>query len=94
MRDLADFRLLRQIGPFDRDSLPDGLLREHRLKPGRWGLLEIRRGAVCLVWDDDGGVEEGLVAPTSRIIPPERPHHLVPIDDFVIEVAFMELREA
>ncbi len=63
------------IGPFDESSLPKGLLREHRLKPGSWGKLTLRSGAIRFVWDDDGTAQM-LSAGDIFVVPPERPHHL------------------
>lgn len=82
-------QLVRAIGPFDAATLPRGLLSEHRLKPGRWGRLTLRSGAVKLVWDDGSGDSSELVAPATTVIPPERPHHLEHDGDFELEIAFL-----
>lgn len=84
------YALLRRIGPFDRASLPKGLLGEHRLKPDRWGRLSLARGTVRLVWDDGSSREETLVAPAETLIPPEVPHHLELEGEIELEIAFLE----
>jgi cupin 2 domain-containing protein len=89
----ADLVELRVIGPFDRNTLPQGLLREHRLKPDRWGHLRLQRGAVRFVWDDDTGIIETLAAPATLLVPPEVPHHLEFDDDFLLEIAFLQRPE-
>lgn len=90
---LPDLVELRVIGPFDRHTLPQGLLREHRLKPDRWGHVRLIEGAVRFVWDDGTSKVEHLSAPATIFVPPEVPHHLEFDDDFLIEIAFLQLRE-
>ncbi len=82
-------QVVREIGPFDAQTLPRGLLAEHRLKPGRWGRLTLRSGCVTLVWDDGAGEREMLTAPAEAMIPPERPHHLEPDGDFALTITFL-----
>lgn len=81
--------LVRRIGPFDRASLPSGLLGEHRLKPDRWGRLFLAKGMVRLVWDDGSGQDEMLVAPAQTLIPPQVPHHLELEGEIELEIAFL-----
>lgn len=78
----------RTIGPFDADSLPGGLLAEHRLKPGAWALLKVVAGEIGLVWDDEGSDSQVLMAGKSVLIPPQRPHHLEPRGAFVLVIEF------
>ena len=88
-----DARAYRRIGPFDRTSLPKGLLHEHRLKAGTWGVLRILSGNIRFVWDDAGHEHEAaLVGPAqSVIIPPGVSHHLeIPAGDVVVEIEFLE----
>lgn len=82
----------RTIGPFDCETLPGGLRRTHRLKPGAWGCLTVHSGEIRLHWDD---VEEGadgavvLLRPGSpTLVPPERPHHLEEVGSFTLSIAF------
>ncbi|MXO71594.1 DUF1971 domain-containing protein [Alteraurantiacibacter buctensis] len=86
----AGFALVRRIGPFTADTLPRGLLGEHRLKPDRWGHLTLEAGAVRLVWDDGSSRSEDLAAPAQALIPPEVPHHLEFTDDFVLRIDFLQ----
>jgi tellurite resistance-related uncharacterized protein len=78
----------RRIGPFDEETLPKGLLAEHRLKEDVWGLLHITSGAVTFVWDDERGGETRLIAPAQMVIPPAVPHHLVLDGPVSIEIEF------
>lgn len=71
-----DLRVYRRIGPFDAETLPKGLLGEHRLKAGSWGRLTVLSGSVIFQWDD--GTKERHIRTQSDAItmPPEAPHHL------------------
>ena len=77
----------RELGPFDNDSLPKGLLAEHRLKPGSWGRLSILSGTIALVWDDTGERAQ-LSAGTTALVPPVRPHHLEADGPFRLTLEF------
>ncbi len=84
----ADAAGYRHLGPFDQDSLPAGLLREHRLKEDVWGVLTMLDGVIGFCWDDaeGGGVE--LAAPASLIIPPTIAHHLEVRGPFALAIEF------
>lgn len=84
------FRLLRTIGPFDAHSLPPGLLSEHRLKPGRWALLEMLAGEIAFVWDDKAGASIRIAAGEIFLVPPVRPHHLEPLGPFSLRLQFLD----
>ncbi len=82
----------RRIGPFDADSLPAGLLREHRLKPGTWARLTVLSGRIGFAWDD--GPQSGdltvLAAGDTIDVPPAVPHHLERQNaDFSIAIEFL-----
>lgn len=78
----------KTVGPFDLDSLPDGLEREHRLKEGTWGSLTILAGQIAFVWDDEQGGEVVVETPATIVIPPEVPHHLRPSGPVLLEIGF------
>ncbi len=84
----------RLIGPFDADSLPRGLLAEHRLKPGIWGRLTMLVGAIDFNWDDEGAASEPITLKAGDVlmVPPQRPHHLKLRGSFELQIEF--LREA
>ena len=86
----AGYALVRTIGPFDGQTLPKGLLGEHRLKPDRWGLLRLTAGVVTFVWDDGSGRVDHLSAPAELMVPPQVPHHLELAGDFQLEIALLE----
>lgn len=82
----------RKIGPFDTESLPAGLLREHRLKEGTWANLIVLEGEIGFVWDDadsDGAVT--VLAAGDRLhVPPLILHHLEMREEpFRLEIEFL-----
>lgn len=78
----------RTIGPFDAETLPQGLRAEHRLKAGTWGLLRLTAGSLGFVWDDGSGRRQDLVAPAELAIPPQVPHHVEGDGPFELTIAF------
>lgn len=84
----TDVHCYRVVGPFNETSLPDGLVKEHRLKPDVWGLLTLLEGNIAFVWDDEEGGETMLSAPATFIVPPEVPHHLRLSGPFQLTVGF------
>lgn len=74
---------------FDDDSLPAGLRREHRTKPGVWGVIRVFDGRVRLV----------VLAPPSEMILepgrpglvlPDQPHRVEPMGPMRIQVEFYD----
>jgi cupin 2 domain-containing protein len=88
----SDTAVYRTIGPFGCDSLPKGLLREHRLKEGTWARVRVLSGNIRFVWDDDGTDYAAVIVDgETMIIPPTIPHHLELLQtDFVLEIDFLE----
>ncbi len=84
------FALVRRIGPFTADTLPRGLLGEHRLKVDRWGQVSVLSGRVRLVWEQADRPAWDLEAPAEVMIPPEVPHHLELLGDVELAIAFLE----
>lgn len=84
----SDVTLTRTVGPFDAASLPSGLLREHRLREGSWGLLRLHEGRLHFVWDDEEGGRSCLEAPAEVIVPPCAPHHLELDGPILVEISF------
>jgi len=88
----SGLKAYRRIGPFDADSLPKGLLREHTLKEGTWARLSVHSGEIRFVWDDVGHEGEAEIVPAGAmiVIPPTVPHHLEKTDgDFELTVQFL-----
>lgn len=78
-------REYKRVGPFTEQTLPSGLLGEHRTKSGTWarvvvseGQLEYRvRGRVRLLGPGDVGLVE-----------PEVPHRVKPLGTVIVHVEF------
>lgn len=78
----------RTLGPFEGATIPAGLLRQHDLKPGVWGILSVEAGTICFCWDDEAGGGRLLVAGDNMLIPPTVAHHLELRGQVVIAIAF------
>ena len=65
---------LRTAGPFDIDSIPAGLLREHRLGAHIWGVLRIEAGSLRFTMATDPPVDRRLHYGDTQPIPPEVTH--------------------
>ena len=76
------YRVLR----FEAGRIPAGLLKDHRLKAGVWGELEVESGTLIFV--DAAGVETPLSAGDVHRIESERLHHLAEADAAVITIRF------
>jgi tellurite resistance-related uncharacterized protein len=73
---------------FDEESLPEAIRREHRTKPGVWGLLRVLDGQVRLIFAD-GGPDSHLVTPDDPApIPPEATHHVELMGPMRMQVEF------
>jgi cupin 2 domain-containing protein len=83
-----DAEAYRTIGPFDAETLPQGLRAEHSLKPGTWGLIELTEGSLRFVWDDAEGGTEDVVAPARLIVPPQVLHHVEGSGSFALTITF------
>lgn len=76
---------------FDEQSLPDALRKDHRTKPGTWGVLRVLAGEVRLIFLDPPS--EHLVTPDNPvIIPPQATHYVVPIGPMTMQVEFYRER--
>jgi tellurite methyltransferase len=82
-------RLARTAGPFDGDSLPAGLLSEHRVAGGTWGVLRILQGSILLSMATDPVVTLRLVAGDRQGLPPGVPHALTVEGPIRLDIDFL-----
>jgi tellurite resistance-related uncharacterized protein len=78
--------LTRRTAEFTVDTVPDGLLRAHRIAEGVWGLVSVLDGALVFVLEATG--ESRRVAAGERqVVEPATPHHveMEPEARFVVE---------
>ena len=72
---------------FDEYSLPAGLRREHRTKPGVWGIIRVLDGQVRLVKTAEVSV---LTAERPGLVEPEEPHWVEPLGSIRMQVEFFD----
>jgi tellurite resistance-related uncharacterized protein len=72
---------------FDQDSLPAGLRREHRTKPGVWALIHVLDGRL-LYRRLDSHDEQVLTPEAPGIVCPDRPHEVEPMGPVRFYVEF------
>ena len=89
-----DLRIYRTLGPFTEDTLPKGLLKQHRLRAGSWARLTILSGAIDFVWDDGDRETERLATGMTKLVEPLVPHHIALTGPVELEVAFLERKGA
>ncbi len=71
---------VRTTPTFDNESVPAGLLRDHRIATGTWGRLIVHDGSLRLVFaamDGQAADEQVVDADNAGIIPPDRLHQVV-----------------
>lgn len=83
----AGLELTRTTREFDTATMPDGLLRAHRIGVGSWGRLRMLAGALRFVWEETDRGFVDLAEGDTLIIAPQMFHHVEPETDarFVIE---------
>ena len=81
-------RRVRTAGPFDADSLPAGLRRDHVVAPHTWAVARVLDGAVTLTLDEPPATSIELAAGAERAIPPGVRHALVVEGPMRVEVDF------
>lgn len=63
---------------FDQDTLPAGLRREHRTKPGVWALIHVLEGRV--LYRRRPPLEDQVLTPDRPgVVQPEQPHEVEPL---------------
>jgi tellurite resistance-related uncharacterized protein len=77
----------RSDGPDDIGDIPRGLLREHVVPEGSWGLLRVLEGVLGFRVED--GEAEILIAVSARAIPPGVRHRVELIDRVAFELELL-----
>ena len=72
---------------FDQATVPAGLRREHRTKPGVWALIHVVEGRLRYRVLDPLS-DEILVPGTPGIVRPEQPHEVEPLGQVRFFVEF------
>ena len=90
MRDMAQSVAPYRSTPiFDERTLPAALRREHRTKPGVWGVVRVLEGEVKLSFVDPPEVL--IVSPGSPgLLLPDQPHFVEPVGTMRMQVEFYD----
>jgi len=74
---------------FDEDTLPAGLRREHRTRPGVWGIIRVLDGRVryCIL---DPVSEATLDPDHPGMVLPDQPHFVEPLGAIRMQVEFYD----
>lgn len=77
----------RSTPVFDEDSLPAALRREHRTKPGVWGVIRVLEGRLKLRLLDRSS-ETILTPDAPGVVGPDQPHLVEPLGPMRMQVDF------
>ena len=64
----------RTVGPFDADTVPAGLRRDHRLADRTWGVVRVLEGRARLTLDTTPPIERRLGPGDRQALPPGVTH--------------------
>lgn len=79
----------RSTPVFDEVTLPAALRREHRTKPGVWGVVRVLEGKLKLSFIDPP--EDLIISPgTPGLLKPDQPHFVEPLGAMKMQVDFYE----
>lgn len=79
----------RSTPVFDEGTLPAALRREHRTKPGVWGVVRVLEGELKLFYVDSPKVL--IVSPGSPgLLLPDQPHFVEPVGKMRMQVEFYD----
>jgi tellurite methyltransferase len=85
----GDLQVTRTAGPFDQDTIPPALRKDHVVGEGRWGCLRVVEGGIGFVMATEPPIERQLTAGDHQAIPPGVSHHLVVDGPAVVAVDFL-----
>lgn len=85
----GELHLARTAGPFDADSLPAALRRDHRVADRTWGVVRVLEGSVVVELATEPPITAHLVAGEHQPLPPGVPHHLRVAGPVIVAVDFM-----
>ncbi|ODU20949.1 MAG: hypothetical protein ABS87_08315 [Sphingomonas sp. SCN 67-18] len=75
---------------FDQHNLPDALRREHRTKPGVWGVVRALDGHIRLCFSD-GSPDQHVAPGAPGLLLPDQPHWVYPSEAFRMQVDFYDI---
>lgn len=91
----ADLRPARSSPEWNERTLPEGLLRAHRLPSGTWGRIVFREGRLRLTMATDPPLEVELAGDGAvQAIPPDIDHQVLPVGPVRFSVDFLAVVRA
>ncbi len=72
---------------FSESTIPDALKCDHKLAPGRWGVLRVLEGTLRFI-DPSREVDSSLSASEQIVIHPDSPHRVVATDKVLFRIDF------
>ena len=81
--------LTRTAGPFDQDTIPPALRKDHVVGEGRWACLRVIEGTIGFQMATEPPIERRLTAGDHQPIPPGVVHHLGVEGPAVVAVDFL-----
>lgn len=75
---------------FTSDTVPSKLLSHHDLKPGTWGLMHVKRGAVRFFVEDGDEPVAVLNKDDTFVILPEERHYIKVSNDVKFYIEFLK----
>lgn len=80
--------MVRTTDVFDNDSVPAGLLRNHRIAKGVWGRLVVHDGILDVVFEDEPEAPITVAAGDGLVLPPSVRHRVVLTEPVAFAVEF------
>jgi tellurite resistance-related uncharacterized protein len=89
MKDLPEnVEFYKRTPVFTHETLPPAIMRDHRIKDGVWGVIEVTEGELEYVI---GTAEKHILRPGQNgVIEPQVPHHVKPIGATSFSIAFYQ----
>jgi tellurite methyltransferase len=85
----AGLHVVRTIGPFDDETLPAGLRRDHRVAERIWAVLRVLGGTLRFTMATDPAVDRVLGSGDIHAIPPDVAHAVHPQGRCRVTIDFM-----
>jgi tellurite methyltransferase len=82
-------QLARIAGPFDQDTIPAGLHRDHRVAEHTWAVVNVLEGAIDLELATDPPQLLHLAAGDAQPIPPTVAHRVITTGPVRLEIRFL-----
>jgi len=83
----AGLKAYKRTPEFNQDTLPAGLRRAHRTKPGVWALIHVLEGRLCYRILEPVSETE-LTPETPGVVHPDQPHEVQPLGPMRMYVEF------